>query len=136
LAEFAVRIRGFPDTLLDNNTASGLVHASGKPRVLLVDDDPKTAKQLAWALEEQDIVADVRPPQGVPEGLAGLENYEAVMLSNVPATDLSMRQMEALRSYVQDLGGGLIMLGGDQSFGLGGYYKTTLEEILPVRSDF
>jgi len=28
------------------------------------------------------------------------------------------------------------MLGGDQSFGLGGYYKTVLEEILPVRSDF
>ena len=47
-----------------------------------------------------------------------------------------MRQMEVARTYVQDLGGGLIMLGGDQSFGLGGYYKTTLEEILPVRSDF
>jgi hypothetical protein len=44
--------------------------------------------------------------------------------------------MEVARTYVQDLGGGLIMLGGDQSFGLGGYYKTTLEEILPVRSDF
>jgi uncharacterized protein YegL len=29
-----------------------------------------------------------------------------------------------------------MMLGGDQSFGLGGYYKTVLEEILPVRSDF
>ena len=28
------------------------------------------------------------------------------------------------------------MLGGEQSFGLGGYYKSTLEEILPVRSDF
>src|SRR6267142_2500910 len=25
---------------------------------------------------------------------------------------------------------------GDQAFGLGGYYKTTIEEILPVRSDF
>jgi uncharacterized protein YegL len=37
---------------------------------------------------------------------------------------------------VQDLGGGLIMLGGDQAFGLGGYYRTTIEEILPVRSDF
>ena len=44
--------------------------------------------------------------------------------------------MEVARTYVQDLGGGLIMLGGDQSFGLGGYYKTSLEEILPVRSDF
>jgi Ca-activated chloride channel family protein len=54
----------------------------------------------------------------------------------VPATSLSLRQMEVARTYVQDLGGGLIMLGGDQSFGLGGYYKTVLEEILPVRSDF
>ncbi len=44
--------------------------------------------------------------------------------------------MEIIRTYVQDLGGGLVMLGGDQSFGLGGYYKTTLEEILPVRSNF
>ena len=44
--------------------------------------------------------------------------------------------MEVARTYVRDLGGGLIMLGGDQSFGLGGYYKSTLEEILPVRSDF
>ena len=58
------------------------------------------------------------------------------MLSNVPATALTLRQMEVARTYVQDLGGGLIMLGGDQSFGLGGYYKTSLEEILPVRSDF
>ena len=37
---------------------------------------------------------------------------------------------------MQELGGGLVMLGGDQAFGLGGYYKTTIEEILPVRSDF
>ena len=79
---------------------------------------------------------DVRPPQGMPDALADLQNYELLILSNVPATALSMRQMEVARTYVQDLGGGLIMLGGDQSFGLGGYYKTVLEEILPVRSDF
>src|SRR5262249_23430788 len=53
-----------------------------------------------------------------------------------PATAITQRQMEVARTYVQDLGGGFIMLGGDQSFGLGGYYKTALEEILPVRSDF
>ena len=58
------------------------------------------------------------------------------MLSNVPSTALSQQQMEIARTWVQDLGGGFIMLGGEQSFGLGGYYKTTLEEILPVRSDF
>ncbi len=79
---------------------------------------------------------DVRPPRGAPDNLAELQNYDLMVLSNVPATSLSLRQMEVARTYVRDLGGGLIMLGGDQSFGLGGYYKTTLEEILPVRSDF
>jgi len=136
LAEFSVRIAGFEDTLLDNNIASGLVYASGKPRVLLIDSEESRTRNFVWSLEEQDIAVDVRPPQGTPTTLAGLQNYEAVLLSNVPATDLSLRQMETLRTYVQDLGGGLIMLGGDQSFGLGGYYKTTLEEILPVRSNF
>jgi Ca-activated chloride channel homolog len=72
----------------------------------------------------------------MPDGLADLQNYELVILSNVPATALTQRQMEIARTYVQDLGGGLMMLGGEQSFGLGGYYKSVLEEVLPVRSDF
>ena len=72
----------------------------------------------------------------MPDSLADLQNYECLILSNVPATSLTTRQMDLARTYVRDLGGGLIMLGGEQSFGLGGYYKTALEEILPVRSDF
>jgi uncharacterized membrane protein len=136
LAEYTVRIKGFNDQLLDNNAASGLVFSSGKPRVLLVESDPKLAKHIGWALEQEGILVDTRPPRGMPDSLADLQNYELLMLSNVPATALSQRQMEVARTYVQDLGGGLIMLGGDQSFGLGGYYKTVLEEILPVRSDF
>ena len=130
------RMDRFEDTLLDNNMASGLVFASGKPRILLVDSTPDLARDLAWALEEQELQVDVRPPQGLPESLADLQNYELVMLSNVPATDLTARQMELLRTYVSDLGGGFMMLGGDQSFGLGGYYKSVVEDVLPVRSDF
>jgi Ca-activated chloride channel homolog len=137
LAIYTAKIRGLQrDTLLDNNTASGLVFTTGKPRVLLVESDPKLAKHLVWALQQEGIEVDLRPPRGVPDSLADLQNYELVILSNVPATALTQRQMEVARTYVQDLGGGLIMLGGDQSFGLGGYYKTVLEEILPVRSDF
>jgi Ca-activated chloride channel homolog len=136
LTPITARLKGYKDTLLDNNSEFGLVSAAGKPRVLLVDSDPDQAKHLTWALEEQNMQVDVRPPRGVPDNLAELQNYDLLMLSNVPATALSLRQMEVARTYVQDLGGGLIMLGGDQSFGLGGYYKTSLEEILPVRSDF
>ena len=136
LTPVTARLRGYKDTLLDNNTDFGLVFTAGKPRVLLVESDLDQAKHLTWALEEQNMQVDVRPPRGTPENLAELQNYDLLVLSNVPATALSRLQMEVARSYVQDLGGGLIMIGGDQSFGLGGYYKTALEEILPVRSDF
>ena len=136
MAEYTARATGFKDTLLDNNVARGLVFSNGKPRVLLVDSDPKQARYLAASLEQEGIKVDTRPSQGIPDSLSDLQNYELLLLSNVPATAMSTRQMNLIRSYVQDLGGGLVMIGGDQAFGLGGYYKTTIEEILPVRSDF
>lgn len=137
LAAYTVRVSGLKqDTLLDNNRETGLVFTAGKPRVLIIESDPNLIRDLAYALEQEDIQADIRPPQGMPESLADLQNYELLILSNVPATSLSQRQMEIARTYVQELGGGFIMLGGEQSFGLGGYYKSILEEILPVRSDF
>lgn len=136
MGEYTARIKGFKDKLLDNNTAKGLVFSNGKPRVLLVDSDPRQAKYLMDALEQEGIKVDPRPVQGVPDSISDLQNYELLILSNVPATAMSTRQMNNIRTYVQELGGGLVMIGGDQAFGLGGYYKTTIEEILPVRSDF
>lgn len=137
LAVYTARISGLKeDTLLDNNSDSGLVYSSGKPRVLIIESDPSLIRDLAYALEDEGIQADIRPPQGMPDTLADLQNYECMIVSNVPATDLTGQQMRIARTYVQDLGGGFIMLGGEQSFGLGGYYKSVLEEILPVRSDF
>jgi Ca-activated chloride channel homolog len=126
----------FSDTLLDNNMASGMVFAAGRPRVLLIESVPEQAQHLEWAMNEEGIAVDTRPAQGMPESLTDLQNYEVLILSNVPATDLSAQQMDVIRAYVSQLGGGFIMLGGDQSFGLGGYYKTVVEDVLPVRSDF
>ncbi|MDG2381935.1 MAG: FixH family protein [Pirellulaceae bacterium] len=132
---YTVRVGAIEDTFLNNNQASGSVNATGKPRVLLIDSDPATTDVLRWALEEQQIHVDLRPPQGLPQKLDALQTYDAVLLSNVPATEISLRQMQNLRSYVYDFGGGLLVVGGDQAFGLGGYYRTPLEEMLPVRSD-
>lgn len=133
---FAARLRGFEDTLLDNNESSTVVYAEGRPRVLLIDPDVDQTDSLRWALDEQSIDVEVRPPEGIPRDLGELQGYECLVLSNVAATVMSMRQMDLIRIYVQDLGGGFIMLGGDESFGLGGYYRTQIEEILPVRSNF
>lgn len=126
----------FDDTLLDNNLASGLVFTAGKPRVLMIESVPESARHMEWAMNEEGIIVDTRPAKGMPDSLTDLQNYEVLILSNVPATDLTSRQMDVIRSYVSELGGGFIMLGGDESFGLGGYYKTVVEEVLPVRSDF
>ncbi|MDR0337791.1 MAG: VWA domain-containing protein [Planctomycetaceae bacterium] len=134
--EFSVTVRAVGDTILDNNQVSGLLFTGGKPRVLIIDSEPKTIRDLTSALREQDITAEVRPPEGTPRTLEELDQFDAVILSNVPATSLTIHQMNLLRIYLTDLGGGLMMLGGEQSFGLGGYYKTPIEEILPVRCDF
>lgn len=133
---FAARVRAADDTMLGNNQASAVVTASGRPRVLWIDADVDQTDSIRWALDEQSIDVEVRPPDGIPNELTEIQNYEAIVLSNVPATAMTLRQMDLIQIYVRDLGGGLIMLGGDQSFGLGGYYRTRIEEILPVRSNF
>lgn len=137
--EFAVEVRAknpANDTLADNNTASAYVQASGKSKVLLLADKPDQARYLALALRQEGILLDIRPPAGAPTDLADLQNYDLLIIDNVPATDLSPTQMRLIAGYVREFGGGLLMLGGDQAFGLGGYYQTPVEEVLPVRCDF
>ena len=123
------------DTRYDNNRALGIVAVTGKPKVLFIDENESQARYLARALEDAKIRVDVRNGLGVPNELADLQNYELVIFSDVPANRLTQNQMELVRTYVQDLGGGFMMLGSENSFGLGGYYKTPIEEILPVRTD-
>ena len=68
----------------------------------------------------------------MPADLPTLAQYNSVVLVDVPARQLGNNQMETLQSYVRDLGGGLVAVGGPTSYGVGGYYDTPLEEALPV----
>ncbi len=93
-------------------------------------------RDFARAMEEQQFVVERRPPHGLPKRMDRLLAYDAIILADVPATDMSPRQMELLKRYVSEFGGGLAMLGSEDSFGLGGYYKTPVEEVLPLVSRF
>ncbi len=126
-------IRPEADTQLRNNTIRSLVVVPGEARVLYVDGDEDQIPYLQSALELEGMSVDARPAGGVPTKLSELLSFDAFVLSNVPADRLTLRQMKMIRTYVQDFGGGFIMLGGDESFGLGGYFATPIEEILPVR---
>lgn len=123
------------DTIPQNNQVVSTVQVTGKPRVLYAEGYPDQAKHLASALKAEGIEVDVISADQLPSGPSGFRPYATVILSDVPAYMLSRRQQEALQSYVRDLGRGLIMVGGDNSFGLGGYYSTPVEEALPVRMD-
>ncbi|MYF56322.1 VWA domain-containing protein, partial [Candidatus Poribacteria bacterium] len=132
---YDVICRATQDTRYDNNRAFGIVSVSGKPKILLIDENESQTRYLSRVLEDAKIRVDVRNGLGVPNELADLQNYELVMFSDVPANRLNDKQMELIRTYIQDLGGGFMMLGSENSFGLGGYYKTPIEEVLPVRTD-
>lgn len=59
--------------------------------------------------------------------------YSAVVLRE-SARAFTPGQLELLRTYVEE-GGGLMMTGGPQSFGLGSWYRTATETVLPVSTD-
>ncbi len=133
LVKYELRVKAAKDFFADNNVASGIVHVAGEPKVLILDRDERDGRFLARALEAENIRAEIREGKGMPGSLDELAAYDAIIFSDVPATDLTVRQMTLLRSYVEDLGGGFVMVGGQESFGLGGYYRTALEDALPVR---
>ncbi len=134
VANLSVAIRAAEDTRQENNTASSAVMVEGNGRALIVSEKPSPL--LAAALEPQGVTTETRPPQGIPSNAADLVAFDTVIMDEVAAESLSNAQMTSLTSYVKDFGGGVLMLGGGKAFGPGGYSGTSLEEILPVRSEF
>lgn len=123
------------DAIAENNQAAGVTFVSGEGRVLVVTEDTEAASPLLGALAAARIGADAVPAAGAPASLTEWNAYDAVVLVNQPAYSFSQEQQEQLRQYVHDNGGGLVMIGGPDSFGAGGWIGSPLEEALPIRLD-
>ena len=57
-----------------------------------------------------------------------------IALDNLAAADLSAIQQQRLEQYVRDLGGALLIAGGDHAFARGFYPGTALETLSPLAS--
>jgi Mg-chelatase subunit ChlD len=123
------------DSLPQNNVAAGFIVVQGPPRILLIEGKAGEAKHLAAALRASGMEIAVTPPRQAPQDLATLGGFDAIFLVNVPASALPWMTMQALPRYVRELGRGLIMVGGNSSFGAGGYLRSPIEEALPVDMD-
>ncbi|MFO0643155.1 MAG: VWA domain-containing protein [Polyangiaceae bacterium] len=123
------------DRFKENNGVSVAVAVPGRPSVLYVEGNPSRASYLSSALSAQELDVEVRGPREMPSSIRELERFDFVILSDAPAEAVSMTQQDAIESYVRDLGGGFLFAGGESGYGLGGWYHTTIERVLPVRMD-
>ena len=120
------------DTISQNNEAAAFVNVQGPPNVLVIEGRPGAGSNIAAALQATQINATIGTAADVPITLQGLVNFNAVVLADVPAVDLGPTRMQVLQSFVRDLGRGLVVSGGENSYSIGGYANTPLEETLPV----
>lgn len=120
------------DTLAENNLLQGVVEVKGAPRVLLLSGNNDSQQFLSKALHVQGYSVIQSAPEKTSLTLTDLSSFDLLVLDNVPAFQLTDAKMENIEKYVRDLGGGLLVIGGSQSYGAGGYYRTALERVLPV----
>jgi Ca-activated chloride channel homolog len=132
---YRVVIEGFEgrDSIPENNEALSIVDVRGRALYLYVEGEEGESHYLVDAMGREGIRLDVRTPEGLPESLQELAGYDGIILSDIPAHRIGEARMTAIRDYVEKLGGGFVMIGGMNSFGVGGYFRTPIEEVLPVK---
>lgn len=128
---YEARITVENDPIPENNRGTGVVRVNAGPKLLVLNAEGRNSN-LVKAFRAAKIDVDVESAERHSLTQDSLDPYRAVILENVPADDLGRLRMERLAQFVEDLGGGLMMTGGEASFGTGGYYKSPLEDVLPV----
>ncbi|MEY4570242.1 MAG: hypothetical protein RLZZ398_1681 [Verrucomicrobiota bacterium] len=127
--EYQAEIRPEIDAHPGNNCANRWIEVTGGPRIVLAtryQNDP-----AAKALEALDFTVEtVTDPSKLKPGL--IAGARAVILNNVPAHEIPTDFMKSLDFFVREQGGGLLMAGGEHSFGSGGYFQSPIDALLPV----
>lgn len=111
---------------------TAVLEVEGSPRVLLVLERPTELPILATALKRREMTMSVTTPRELPTEAGKLLEYDAVLLYHLPKSMVAPAQVDAIREYVERLGGGLVMVG------LGGKLdeevtrEAPLDALLPV----
>lgn len=138
-AFYKYQVRFVPDRPADdampqNNRATAFTHVRGKGRVLVIVDQerPGEFNVLAERLRLQNMEIDIQTTDRLFSNLADLQNYDAVIVADVGREQFTASQIEMLVCNTQQMGSGLVVLGGPNSFGAGGWTNSRLEEAMPV----
>ncbi|HEY3392146.1 MAG TPA: VWA domain-containing protein, partial [Lacipirellulaceae bacterium] len=131
------------DALSQNNQATAFTHVQGKGQVLVIENWEKAGSfdYLVERLRNEGLEVVVQPSNQLFNSLADLQDYDTVILADVPrsggddagsVSSFTDEQIRILVRNTEELGCGLIMMGGQDSFGAGGWANTELEKAMPV----
>ncbi len=129
--------------MLQNNVATTFTHVRGRGHVLFIENwnDQGAADDFIKRLRQEEIEVTVQPSDHLYTSLAELQRYDSVILAGVSRSagsdadtvvSFSDAQIRMLVRNTRELGCGLIMMGGPDSFGAGGWTGTELEKAMPV----
>ncbi len=118
------------DPAPENNSAKALLGVKGQKPVLLVTGSPESG--LAKLIQSGQLNVQALPPASCNWALEDLSNFSAVLIDDIPAQEIGETAMDNIAAWVREAGAGLMMTGGKNSFGPGGYFKSPLEPIMPV----
>ncbi|MCL7414336.1 MAG: VWA domain-containing protein, partial [ANME-2 cluster archaeon] len=110
----------------DNNVFNKTIYVVPRPKIVLITLD--TESPLYKILKSLYDLDTASTPDGV-----NFSDYKAMVLDNLYEGSISVETVDNLREYTAR-GGGLMVVGGDNSYDNGDYLGTELESILPVES--
>ncbi|MET3575800.1 VWA domain-containing protein [Bhargavaea ullalensis] len=122
------------DGIGENNKMNAVTDIAGPPRFLLVGQDNSPSPIGKWIGNEK-VRVDSIGAEELPNDLAAYLSYDGIIFDNIPGHLVGEDRMGLIQEAVKTFGTGFMMVGGEESFGLGGYYRTPIEELLPVSMD-
>ena len=130
VARYRLELIAADDRVPENNSGTSAVRVEAPAAILLVNASGGP-DNLSRALAAGKLNVQTVTPESLPRDVAGLLAFRAVILENVPASDVGLPSLTALTRFATDLGGGLMLTGGGGAFGVGGYFKSVLDPYLP-----
>jgi len=134
LQELTARVEVSGDSTRQNDSTTTAVQVLGPASVLIIEGEDEEGRIIGDVLESRGLVVETIDLDALP-GIQDLSAHRAVVMIDVSARDISESDLQVLDTFVRDLGRGLVVIGGEDSYALGGYQNTGLEALLPVDSE-
>ncbi|MCP4710091.1 MAG: VWA domain-containing protein [Planctomycetes bacterium] len=118
------------DPVPENNQAKLLIGVEGPRPILCVTNSANSG--LAALIRGGGVQVVTAGPLECNWSLEEMAKYSAVLIEDVLANDIGLTGMENIAVYVKQAGAGLMMTGGQNSYGPGGYFRSPLEPVMPI----